>query len=139
MALFQKRIQKRRMPGEKIASYVKIIEFGETPDIWLPQFEAVLQKILRYEFYLDRVPDNLALPKYRAIVVKIIFRMLIQAFPRKAAFSRNIQQPDPRIQQILEYIKQAELERKKALYSRYPVTTENVKAILKKLREEREI
>ncbi len=127
------------MMGERIAGYVRIIEFGEISEVWLPQFEAVLHKILRYEFYLDKTPDNLALPKYRAIVVKIIFRMLNQAFPQKADFSRDIQQPDPKIMQILEYIKQAELERKKALYSRYPVTTENVKAILGKLRGEREI
>lgn len=127
------------MPGEKIAAYVQIIEFENDPEIWLPQFEAVLHKILRYEFYLDRIPDNLALPKYRAIVVKIIFRMLNQAFPSRSAFSRNIHQPDPRIKQILAYIKQAELDRKKALYNRYPITTDNVRAILQKLREEREI
>lgn len=139
MALFQKRIQKRRMPGERIAGYVRIIQFEAGPETWLPQFEAVLHKILRYEFYLDRVPDNLALPKYRAIVVKIIFRMLSQAFPGDVAFSRNIQQPDSRIIQILEYIKQVEIERKQALYARYPITPGNIKAILEKLKEEREI
>jgi len=139
MALFQKRIQKRRMPKEKLAGFTRIIEFDEEDSIWLPQFEAVLHKILRYEFYLEKVPDNLALPRYRAIVVKVIFRMLNQAFPGRSAFSRNIKQPDHRIQLILEYIKQVELERKKSIYDRYPITTENIKAILEKLRKEHEI
>ncbi|MFH2130830.1 MAG: hypothetical protein ABIK68_10695 [bacterium] len=139
MAWFQKRIQKRRMPEEKITGYVRIIEFDKMPDVWLPQFEAVLHKILRYEFYLDKVPDNLALPKYRAILVRVIFRMLNQAFPGRRGGTRNIQQPDPRIMQILEYIKQAELEKKKTLFRMYPVTMENVKAILKRLKKEREI
>jgi hypothetical protein len=81
MALFQKRIQKRRMPREKIAGFTRIIEFDEEDSVWLPQFEAVLHKVLRYEFYLEKVPDNLALPRYRSIIVKIIFRILNQAFP----------------------------------------------------------
>lgn len=139
MALFQKRIQKRRMSGERIAGFVDIIEFDREPGIWLPQFEAVLHKIMRYEFYLDKIPDNLALPKYRSIVVKIIYRMLQQTPAGLETFSRDIRQPDPRIKLVLDYIRDAELRRKEALYRQYPVTTENIKAILRKLQEEREI
>lgn len=139
MALFQKRIQKRRMSKEKIANFVRVIEFNQNPSVWLPQFEAILHKILRYEFYLDKVPDNLALPKYRTIIVKIIFRMFSQASKNVLSFSQDIQYPDIRINQVLEYIKGAEQMRKEALYERHPITTENIKSILVKLKDELEI
>jgi hypothetical protein len=139
MALFQKRIQKRRMPKEKIANFVSVIAFNQKSSIWLPQFESILHKILRYEFYLDKVPDNLALPKYRTIIIKIIFRMLNQASKDVISFSKDIQHPDIRIIQILEYIKGAEQMRKEALYVRHPITTDNTKTILVKLKDELEI
>lgn len=128
------------MPEERIAAFVQIIEFNKTPVYWLPQFEAVLHKILRYEFYLDKVPDNLSLPRHRAVVVKTIFRMLNQASKKDFSISRrDIQQPDPKIKQVLEYIKEAELKRKEALYQRYPVTTKNIRAILAMLKNKLEI
>ncbi len=139
MALFQKRIQKRRMSKEKITYFVRVIEFNQKSTVWLPQFEAILHKILRYEFYLDKVPDNLALPKYRTIIVKIIFRMLSQVSKDVLSFSQDVQHPDIRIYQVLEYIKEAEQMRKEALYVRHPITPNNIKSILIKLKDDLEI
>jgi hypothetical protein len=139
MALFQKRIQKRRMPREKIASFVRVIEFNRAPAVWLPQFEAILHKILGYEFYLDKVPDNLAVPKYRTIMVKIIFRMFCQASEDVLSFSQDIQHPDIRINQVLEYIMEAEQNRREILYKRHPITTDHLKSILMTLKDELEI
>jgi len=139
MILFQKRIQKRRMPEEKIAGYVKIIDFDRDPVIWMPQFEAVLHKILCWEFYLERVPENLSLPKYRAIIVKIVYRMLGQVPGQVLPFCKDIEQPDPLIKEILEYLRRAELRRKEELFQRYPITIQSIRTILVKLKEDLEI
>lgn len=139
MTLFQKTVQKRRMPDERIANLVRAIEFNKAAETWMPQFETILRKILRYEFYLDRIPVNLALPKYRSIVVKNIYRMLSQASIGERLFSKNINLPDPHIQKILNHLKESETRRKEELYSRYPVTVHNIKLILNKLKENLEI
>jgi hypothetical protein len=139
MILFQKRIQKRRMPEEKIAGYMEIVEFDKAPAVWMEQFEAVLHKILRWEFYLDKVPENLSLPKYRAILVRIIFRMLCNVPNAKRSFSRQIDPPDPWLKEILDFLRQAEIKRKEALIRRYPITQENIRSILIRLKEDLEI
>jgi len=139
MTLFQKTVQKRRMPDERIANLVRRIEFEKEPDTWLPQFEALLHGILRHEFYLDRIPNNLTLPKYRSVLVKNIYRMLSQVSQEKHYFSKGVDLPDPLIQKILSYLRDSENRRREIVYNRYPVTAYNIKTILNKLKEELEI
>ena len=52
------------MPEEKLDELAKNIDLGAKSSVWKAQFEKVLFDVLKYEYYLNKVPDNLTTPKY---------------------------------------------------------------------------
>ncbi len=132
-------MRKRRMPDEKIAEIVKSVDFSKEIYTWMTQLESCFHRILKYEYYLNSIPDNMALPKYRKIIIRIIYRMLNQVPKNNLKFSNNIYNPDPIIKKILEYFIEAEFERKRQMIERSPITNKGIRLVLDQLAREFEI
>ncbi|MBU3917754.1 hypothetical protein KKA14_19675, partial [bacterium] len=120
------------MPDERIAEIVWHIDFSRNFYTWMAQLEHCFHIILKYEYYLTKIPHNLALPKYRKVIIRIIYRMLNQVPEGRLSFSNDVNKPDFLIKQILEYLIDAEVARKKAILERNPVTMSQIKMTLTK-------
>ena len=127
------------MPEEKLNELAKRINFNAEDFVWKAQFENVLFDVLKYEYYLNRIPGNLAVPKYRTVLIRLIFRILGQRSKRKPLIMEGIEQLDPRIQQMMEYLIESDVKRRQNFLKRYPVTTEQIMNILVMLKKEKEI
>ncbi len=127
------------MADEKIAGLMKSIDFEKKASYWMVQFEKRLHVILKYEYYLDRIPENLALPKYRYVIIRLVFRMLNQVPKDQLSFSRDLEKPDLLLKEILDYLGMAEIRRKKEILNRNPVTSKSIKSTLLRLRRDFEI
>ena len=127
------------MPDEKLVEIVSEVDFGMVPDIWMPKLEKCFHQVLIYECYLNKIPDNLALPKYRKIVLRIVYRLFNQIHPSQFEFSRSILQPDHVIQEFMDYLVEAEIIRKQEILKKYPLTQQWIKSQLKRLKKELEI
>ncbi len=132
-------MRKRRMPDEKLAKIVSGVDFGTIPDIWMPMFEECFHRVLTYEYYLTKIPGNLSLPKYRKIVIRIVYRLFGQVHPSKFDFSKNIQHPDPIIREFMDYLIETEIQRKRDIIHKNPLTQSTIKSLLKGLKSELEI
>lgn len=127
------------MPEEKLAEIVSRVDFAAASAIWMPQLESCFREVLRFEYYLDKVPGNLALPRYRKIVISILYRLLCQVPRSRFEFSRSIDQPDPVIGEFLTYLAEAEIRRQMDAVNQYPVTPESIRSLLKTLKHELEL
>ncbi len=127
------------MPEEKLAKLVSSVDFQTVPELWLPQLERCFHRVLKHEYYLKSVPDNLALPRYRKIVTRIIYRLFCQVHPSQLEFSKDLMFPDPLIGQFMEYLIQAEINRKRKILQQNPVTRQKIRSTLLKLKSELEI
>ncbi len=127
------------MPDERIAEIVWHIDFKRNIYTWMAQLEHCFHTILKYEYYLTKIPNNLALPKYRKVIIRIIYRMLNQVPAGRVSFSNSINKPDLLIKQILEYLIEAEIARKNAILERNPVTMSQIRTTLTKLKYDFEI
>ncbi len=127
------------MPDEKLAEIVSGVDFSTIPDHWFPRLEECFHRVLKYEYYLNKVPGNLSLPKYRRIIIRIVYRLLGQVHPSKFQFSRSIQHPDPVIREFMDYLVEAEIRRKRAVINRQPLSQPLIRSLLKGLKDELEI
>lgn len=127
------------MPDQKLAELVATVDFGLDPKLWMPTFEQCFHTVLKYEHYLKKVPDNLALPKYRKIVVRIVYRLFSQVDPSLFKFSKSLQAPDPVILEFMEYLADAEAKRKRELLANNPLTRSRIRSLLELLKNEREL
>ena len=132
-------MRKRRMPDEKIAELVSEVDFETVSSHWMPQLEKCFHQVLKYEYYLNKIPDNLALPKYRKVVIRIVYRLCNQVHPSKFEFKLSVLNPDSVIAEFLVYLIEAELQRKQELFDANPVTTQGIRSMLLKLKREHEI
>ncbi len=131
--------RKRRMPDEKIAEIVSNVNFQTVPDIWMPELERCFHDVLKFEYYLNKIPGNLALPKYRRLVTRIVYRIFCQVHPARLKFSKSLERPDPIIKQFMEYLVTAEIVRKKTMLLNNPLTQDSIRSALVNLKREFEI
>lgn len=127
------------MPDEKLAQIVSRVNFTTIPDLWLPKLEECFHRVLKYEYYLNNIPGNLSLPKYRRIVIRIVYRLLGQVHPSKLQFSKSIQHPDPVIKEFMDYLVEAEIRRKREAINKQPLSQPLIRSLLKGLKNELEI
>ena len=127
------------MPEEKLDELAKNIDLGAKSSVWKAQFEKVLFDVLKYEYYLNKVPDNLTTPKYRTVLIRLIFRILVQRLGRKPQSKEGIERLVPRIQQLMEYLIESDFKRRQNLLNRHPITLENIEKTLNILKKEKEI
>ncbi len=132
-------MRKRRMPEEKLAKLVSSVDFQTIPSQWMPQLEKCFHQVLRHEYYLKSIPDNLALPRYRKVIIRIVYRLFSQVHPSKLEFSKSFMHPDPLIGQFMEYLIQEEIKRKQNLHENNPVTQYKIRSLLLRLKNELEI
>lgn len=132
-------MRKRRMPDERIAEIVSRIDFDDSPDRWFPKLEACFHKILKYEYYLTHIPDNLSHPRYRRLITRVVYRLLNQIDSPSLSFSGSIRFPDPLIKRFIEFLIKAELRRKQEMIRRNPVTMDGIRAALTQLKRKHEI
>jgi hypothetical protein len=132
-------MRKRRMPEEKLANLVSSVDFQTTSELWMPRLERCFHQVLMHEYYLKGIPDNLALPRYRKIVIRIIYRLLSQVHSSRLEFSKDLKFPDPLIDQFMEYLVQAEIKRKQKILHQNPITRQKIRSTLLKLKSEMEI
>ena len=109
------------------------------PELWMPQLERCFQRVLKHEYYLKSIPDNLALPRYRKIVTRIIYRLFSQVHLSQLEFSKDFVFPDPLIGQFIEYLAKAEINRKEKVLKQNPITRQKIRSTLLKLKSEMEI
>ncbi|MBU2511128.1 hypothetical protein KJ966_07310 [bacterium] len=132
-------MRKRRIPDEKIAEIVSDVNFNTVSSKWMPNLEKCFHKVLKYEYYLNKIPDNLALPKYRKLVIRIVYRLFCQIHPAKLEFTRDIRNPDPIIGQFMDYLVEAEINRKQYILDNNPLTQDSIRSALFNLKREFEI
>lgn len=132
-------MRKRRMPDEKLAEIISRVDFSTSSLIWLPKLEKCFQEVLKYEHYLNRIPNYLSAPKYRKIVVRIIYRLMSQVAPSELNFSKDIKHPDPAIIEFMHYLAEIEIQRLQQVLNRNPITTKSIQSLLKSLKLELEI
>lgn len=127
------------MPEEKLAVLAKSIDFAAEDLVWMDQIEHVLFAVLRYEYYLSAIPDNLTIPKYRTVLIRIISRILSQSRKHKPVTSEGLELMTPRIKRIMDYLVESDFKRRQNLLKRFPITEEFIKKALLMLKREREI
>ncbi len=132
-------MRKRRIPDEKIATIVSDVNFNTVSSRWMPVLERCFHTVLKYEYYLNKIPDNLALPKYRKLITRIVYRLFCQIHSSKLEFSRDIHNPDPIIGQFMAYLVEAEINRKQKILDNNPLTQESIQSALFSLKREFEI
>ena len=139
MHSYKRKVRKRRMPEEKLDELANKVDFGARNLIWKAQFEAVLFEVLKYEYYLNSVPDNLTIPKYRTVLIRLIFRILAQRSKQKPYSMAGIERFAPRIRQMMEYLVESDFKRRQNLLKRFPITEESIRNTLNTLKKEKEI
>lgn len=127
------------MPDEKIAELVSEVNFGTLETRWMRQMETCFHQVLTYEYYLKKVPDNLALPKFRKLMIRIVYRLFCQVHPSRFEFSKSIQHPDPILLRFVHFLIESEFRRKQTIIEKNPPTSKGIRRSLQILKREMEI
>ena len=132
-------MRKRRLSDEKIREMLDRVAFDQPREVWFPQFEVQFRALLKFEYYLDELPDVTLHPKYRSVAVGAVYRLLNQVEVPGFRFNKSIEIPDPLIQELIGFMVKSEISRIKRLQDLNPLDSSKVQYFLTGLKARREI